>query len=716
MMAFEVACWQCSGRLKVETAGVVVACPHCGAHLQIPAPTAPAPQQVVENVVVPNPSVSVEAPAVVVPPQETTIEAFSASQPEVETPAPVFTPPVESPVVETPPIEPLAVEPAAIVPEPSQPEANDAPDFSSLGQVNPAPVDAAPTFPESPQTEQPMFPGLPTNEPAVEEVSEAEPAQDSTVQEPEAPMFAGLPTGTESPEIPAVEVTAPVVFENTVSEPTAETPPEIAPIDAVPSEENALPTEQVPHFIASEINVAETSEAVAPEFPAPVFEAPAEVPSPIVPTGASTVSEAPLFPGLPGSEEPAETPEEIVESVEQTVSEEVVSEEIAEAVPQADDVAAETTEVEQQFVAPLVVEPDAPVVAATEVPTVAEAVEPPAEALSFPGPPADSVVAEAIVAPVDSIQPATEAPVTPAEVPAFAPTVEPVAAAVPVVEVVQPVMAQEVQLAEPVAATPVGTVDPAPAATTKKQGKGLFLLLLISYASAVTLALVYLIIKLRSGDPHDLESLPDLEPPVRNGEIALKLAPQNAPMAPGHTLKLGEERRFGNLLITPLKVTKEPIDFVHYKDTETRKRPSTKPVLKLWIRFKNVSEDQTFAPLGQKLLLTRVQDKDDYDLFRANNFVCNRGDKADIKKAVLVFDMPINASEWDLKGQNIDRVLKPGEVLETYLPTNENGIGQLQDGLLWRIQFRKGYHPKSKRGVTTLIEVAFDSNQIQGGA
>src|SRR5690348_5532945 len=41
-MAMELACGNCQGRLLVETPGVIVACPHCGIHLQTPG-AAPAP-------------------------------------------------------------------------------------------------------------------------------------------------------------------------------------------------------------------------------------------------------------------------------------------------------------------------------------------------------------------------------------------------------------------------------------------------------------------------------------------------------------------------------------------------------------------------------------------------------------------------------------------------------------------------------------------------
>ena len=74
--------------------------------------------------------------------------------------------------------------------------------------------------------------------------------------------------------------------------------------------------------------------------------------------------------------------------------------------------------------------------------------------------------------------------------------------------------------------------------------------------------------------------------------------------------------------------------------------------------------------------------------------------------------------EWNLKGQNINQEkkpqeLKPGESFETYVATNEQGIDDLKGDLVWRLQIRKGYNPKSRRGVTTLIEVVFNSSQIQ---
>lgn len=236
-------------------------------------------------------------------------------------------------------------------------------------------------------------------------------------------------------------------------------------------------------------------------------------------------------------------------------------------------------------------------------------------------------------------------------------------------------------------------------------------LLLVSYASAITLGFLYLLMASAGTKPHELESLPDLVPPERNGQIALRLAPEDAEMPPGHTLRLGESQRFGNVLVTPLRVTRGPLRFEHQFRSGTT-RPDSDPVLKLWLRFENVSHDQTFAPLDSTLLLSRRVDPEDLSRLRANNFLARSSEKSLHGHRVLVYDLPID-SEWGLVGQSAGRKIGPGESLETFIPTTEEGIAELEGELIWRVQFRKGYHPQSRRGVTTLIEVVFSSSDIE---
>lgn len=251
----------------------------------------------------------------------------------------------------------------------------------------------------------------------------------------------------------------------------------------------------------------------------------------------------------------------------------------------------------------------------------------------------------------------------------------------------------------------------------KMVSKRLFTLTL-TYAIAVTAMLAMLLYAKYQGDPHQLESLPDLKPPVKNDEIALQLVPENATLPPGHVLQLGGRgRRFGNVMVTPLRVTRGPIEFEHYTGDTSLTREPTGDVLKLHLKFENVSDDQTFEPLDQKLLLSRVSGKDSDAKLRANNFLSSLDQKQTDGNRILVYDMP-PSWEWNLKGQNINQEkkpqeLKPGESFETYVATNEQGIDDLKGDLVWRLQIRKGYNPKSRRGVTTLIEVVFNSSQIQ---
>jgi hypothetical protein len=249
--------------------------------------------------------------------------------------------------------------------------------------------------------------------------------------------------------------------------------------------------------------------------------------------------------------------------------------------------------------------------------------------------------------------------------------------------------------------TPMSSARGRPEAPLNR--RSLLLIGLISYASAATLALLYLLIALSRGRPHALESLPDVPPlDVQHGEV-MKLAPADAEVPPGHRLSLGESRRFGNILVEPLRVAIEPIEFAHFSGRTAIEKPPTPPVLKLWLRFTNVSDDQTIPPLDPDLVFRRAML--DHGP-RANQFVRRVADENSDGPQVLLYDHPI-ASEWDLLDQHLGVRLAPGESLETYLPSGEEGAA-LTGLLVWRVHFRKGYSPGG-HGVTTLVDVEFDA-------
>jgi hypothetical protein len=214
---------------------------------------------------------------------------------------------------------------------------------------------------------------------------------------------------------------------------------------------------------------------------------------------------------------------------------------------------------------------------------------------------------------------------------------------------------------------------------------GFLFVLLAGYACAVTIALIWL--WWTRGRVHPLESLPDLVP-----KTAAYVIEESTPLPPEHTLRLGETRRFGNLEVTPLRVTRGPVMVVSVSDgdEESPNVESGMPVLKLWLRIRNVSDDQTIR-----------------------TFVCRADQKRRDGDRVLVYYLTREERELALQGQQADRELGPGETYETFIATSERGIEELNGDLVWRVHFRKGLNPASRRGVTTLIEVTFHSDAIQ---
>lgn len=255
------------------------------------------------------------------------------------------------------------------------------------------------------------------------------------------------------------------------------------------------------------------------------------------------------------------------------------------------------------------------------------------------------------------------------------------------------------------AAATVETLTPRSQTRSAPGGNRTLLFALGGYALVVTALCVLLLSLLaKARNASRLESLPDLPPePAKQ----MTLIPVHAELPPGHTLALGESQRFGNLRVEPLRVTRGPIQFA-YSGNSQEEGFKTDPVLMLWVKFTNESQDQAFVPLDADLLFRRSRDGQ-----RSNNFVIEKADKRQGAPGVLVhYDELLKRGEWTLAGQQLGQTLQPGESLETYIPTVEAGIDRLAGDLLWRIQLRKGRSP-SGGGVTTLVEVAFSADQIE---
>lgn len=229
-------------------------------------------------------------------------------------------------------------------------------------------------------------------------------------------------------------------------------------------------------------------------------------------------------------------------------------------------------------------------------------------------------------------------------------------------------------------------------------------LLLAGYASASTLALLFFIVQYLRQPYHQLESLPDIKPPATGISVTL-INPDNR-VAPLHTLQLNQTRRFGNIEFTPLKVTRGPISIV--QNASNSSSETTEPVLKLLVRFKNVSRDQTIIPLDRELVFFR----DRRVSSRANQFIKWADQLASDTGVINLFELPLQ-DEVSIANMPLGIALAPGESIETFLPSEAGGIDELNGNLIWRLQFRKGQNPRSGYPVTTLVDVQFNSEAIE---
>lgn len=225
---------------------------------------------------------------------------------------------------------------------------------------------------------------------------------------------------------------------------------------------------------------------------------------------------------------------------------------------------------------------------------------------------------------------------------------------------------------------------------------------LISYAVLATTLLVYL---LMYNEPHQLESLPD-RAPLSADEF--RFVPETAAVAPGHELRIGQSARFGNILVEPVRVTRDQAELEHYaKKQGLTAPPAGENVIKIWLKLTNVSNDQKIAPLDRKLVYDRRFDGD--FVAHADQYVVPLSQRGTDEPNVDMYDISPDG-EWDLKGQSFP-VLNPGESVTTYLAAGPDEIERLTGPAVWRMLMRKGYNDRTGNGVLTLIDIVFDASE-----
>lgn len=237
------------------------------------------------------------------------------------------------------------------------------------------------------------------------------------------------------------------------------------------------------------------------------------------------------------------------------------------------------------------------------------------------------------------------------------------------------------------------------------------------YAIAITLLMIFCLMtgRLKLFGNAALESLPDIRPLDSN---EFRKVPDGTPVPEGHVLKLGESRRFGDVVLTPVKVTRESLMFEQFQTKAPATTLTTDPVLKLWLRFENRSGWYSFPPFDAGLMSHRTPrfSTDESTIVNSMLNVSSPGTSSPVR--VLNFLQTMD-NAFVIVGQQSGKAIIPEETLETFIACSEE-IQYVtvtpETGYTWRVQFRKGVHGSSGHGVTTLVDVLFSETDITDAA
>jgi hypothetical protein len=220
------------------------------------------------------------------------------------------------------------------------------------------------------------------------------------------------------------------------------------------------------------------------------------------------------------------------------------------------------------------------------------------------------------------------------------------------------------------------------------------LLLTASYASAVTLALFWVLWTGRSlrGPESSGEPGPaaDLSGPL---ESPRRASPSNFPPLPARNLAvLGQSIRLGEIELTARRVAYRPVELVRLGGSSEDRRDS-EPVLVLSLELSNRSRNESLTPLDVHLVRDADPGPDQPCL--------------ELKDGLVIPPYRLaTESEWSIAGQDFP-TLRPGESAETLVVTERLRLGDLSDPLLWRVKLRTGTFQ------TDVLGVRFSSRDIE---
>ena len=175
---------------------------------------------------------------------------------------------------------------------------------------------------------------------------------------------------------------------------------------------------------------------------------------------------------------------------------------------------------------------------------------------------------------------------------------------------------------------------------------------------------------------------------------------------------------FGDVVLTPVKVTREPLMFEQFQTKAPATTLTTDPVLKLWLRSENRSGSYAFPPFDSGLMSHRTPRFSADDSTIVNSMLNISSPATSSPVRVLNFLQTMD-NAFVIVGQQSGKVIIPEETLETFIACSEDIqyiTPTAETGYTWRVQFRKGVHESSGHGVTTLVDVLFSEADITEAA
>jgi hypothetical protein len=223
------------------------------------------------------------------------------------------------------------------------------------------------------------------------------------------------------------------------------------------------------------------------------------------------------------------------------------------------------------------------------------------------------------------------------------------------------------------------------------------LLVLMSYSSAITLALTWVLWTGRTFQSAETPSS-NANPPAM--ETVPKTTDRHPvvdlpPIPPDNLARLARTMRIGDLEVTPVSVALVPVDLVRsIEPAEWRREESESLVLRL--KLTNVSADRTFAPLERAFVRDQASPLDRSAILTSNG------------RCIKPFPLALE-SEWLIVGQEFP-VLKPGESVETVIGSEAIAEERLTDEMTWHVRLRIGPYR------TDVVGVRFNRSNIMPGA